>query len=114
MKLLFYQNISFRLLSKIKDIFPESYQVREVGLENATDIQIWDYAKKNGMSIITFDADFYDFSLVKGHPPKIIWLRTGNKTTSNLEIILRKSYSLINNFLENADYSSFGCLEINE
>jgi hypothetical protein len=34
MKLLFDQNISFRLINHIQDILPESKQVRELGLEN--------------------------------------------------------------------------------
>ena len=114
MKLLFDQNISFRLLPKIIDIFPELSHVRELGLENSTDLQIWNYAKKNNMSIVTFDSDFYDFSIIKGFPPKIIWIRTGNKTTENLEIVLRKKYSLIRHFLNNSEHSVFGCLEINE
>ncbi len=46
MKLLFDQNISFRLVKRIKDIFPEAKQVRELLLENATDIEIFEYAIK--------------------------------------------------------------------
>ena len=48
MKLLFDQNISYRLVKKIKEFFPEAKQVRELNLENKTDRQIWDFAKKNG------------------------------------------------------------------
>ena len=70
MRLLFDQNISFRLVSKIRDIFHEARQVKELGLENLTDFQIWRYAKSNNYSIVTFDADFYDYSLLKGHLPK--------------------------------------------
>jgi predicted nuclease of predicted toxin-antitoxin system len=70
MKLLFDQNISHRLISLIQDILPEAKQVRQIGLENSTDKQIWEYAKENDYIIVTFDADFYDFSLVWGHPPK--------------------------------------------
>ncbi|MCF8296481.1 MAG: DUF5615 family PIN-like protein [Saprospiraceae bacterium] len=114
MKLLFDQNISFRLLSKINDIFPESYQVRELGLENSTDLQIWSYAKRNKMSIVTFDADFYDLSILKGYPPKIIWLRVGNKTTNNLEIVLRRNYNHIQIFLNTEESSELGCFEINK
>ena len=46
MKLLFDQNISFRIVSKLKDTFPEAQQVRELGLENSTDLEIWEYAKR--------------------------------------------------------------------
>jgi predicted nuclease of predicted toxin-antitoxin system len=38
MKLLLDQNISFRLVSKIRDIFPEAQQVRQLGIENHSDI----------------------------------------------------------------------------
>ena len=45
MKLLFDQNISHRLLNNIQDILPEAKQVRNLGLENNSDKQIWEYAK---------------------------------------------------------------------
>lgn len=99
MKLLFDQNISFRLINHIQDILPESKQVRELGLENHSDKQVWEYAKQNEFTIVTFDADFYDFSLVWGHPPKIIWIRAYNQTTDNIEKILRKYLSTMQEFL---------------
>lgn len=68
MKLLFDQNISHRLLNYVRDILPESKQVRELQLENYSDKQIWQYAKEHDYIIVSFDADFYDYSLVWGHP----------------------------------------------
>ena len=35
MKLLFDQNISFRIAKKLQDVFPSCAQVRELGLENS-------------------------------------------------------------------------------
>ena len=64
MKLLFDQNISFRIVNKISHHFPESNQVRQLGLEDSTDIEIWNYAKKNGFTIVTFDTDFFDYSIM--------------------------------------------------
>ena len=64
MKLLFDQNISHRLISLIQYILPEARQVRQMGLENSSDKQIWEYAKEHDFTIVTFDDDFYDFSLV--------------------------------------------------
>lgn len=109
MKLLFDQNISFRLVKRISDIFPEVKQVRGLGLENSTDQEIWSYCKENGYTIITFDADFYDFSVVWGHPPKIVWIRTGNKTTNEIESILRKHEQNIEAFISDKELA---CLEI--
>jgi len=108
MKLLFDQNISFRLIKLISDFYPNAKQVRELGLENATDNEIFEYAKKNNYSIVTFDSDFFDLNILKGFPLKIIWIRTGNTTTKNLEIILKNKYELIKSFM----LEDFGCLEI--
>jgi len=113
MKLLFDQNISFRIIDKIADIFPEAIQVNKIGLHNKKDLIIWNYAKKNKCAIVTFDSDFYDLSIVQGAPPKIIWLRTGNTSTENIEILLRENKILIDEFLNNPDYLELSCLEIN-
>ena len=110
MKLLFDQNISFRLIKRISDIFPEAKQVRELGLENSTDLTIFEFAKLNDYIIVTFDADFCDFSNVKGFPPKIIWIRTGNTTTNNLEKLIRDKIEIIKLFY----IEDYACLEISE
>lgn len=108
MKLLFDQNISFRLIKRISDFYPNAKQVRESGLENATDNEIFEYAKKNNYAIVSFDSDFCDLNIMRGFPPKIIWIRTGNTTTKNLEIILKNKHELIKTFMK----ENFGCLEI--
>lgn len=84
MKLLFDQNISFRIEKLLPITFNESKHLSNLGLTNCSDQQIWQFAKSNGFSIVTFDADFYEISLLKGSPPKIIWIRTGNLTTSSI------------------------------
>ena len=38
MKILFDQNISFRIIGKIKHSYPEAKQIRELGLENSSDM----------------------------------------------------------------------------
>lgn len=113
MKLLLDQNISFRITSKIQDLFPESKQVRDLGLENSKDSFLWNYAKENNYCIVTFDGDFYDLGLIKGSSPKVIWLRLGNTSTQNIETVLRKIYELIKTFLTDPNYNEIGCLEIN-
>ncbi|WP_192346342.1 DUF5615 family PIN-like protein [Algoriphagus sp. Y33] len=70
MKLLFDQNISYRIVKNLSDIFPEAKQVRELGIEGFTDREIWEFVKSGDFIIVTFDADFYHFSLVWDHPPK--------------------------------------------
>jgi len=113
MKLLLDQNISFRITNRIRDIFPGSKQVTDLGLENSKDSVIWSFAKENGYCIVTFDGDFYDMGLIKGSSPKVIWLRLGNTSTQNIEKALRKNFELIKKFLTDPNYLEIGCLEIN-
>jgi predicted nuclease of predicted toxin-antitoxin system len=112
MKLLFDQNISFRLVNKISNIFPDSKQIQQVGLKGYRDSDIWQYARDNDFTIVTFDSDFYDLSLIKGSPPKIIWLRIGNTATANIAKVLTDNYNLIDSFINDSDYNEVSCLEI--
>jgi predicted nuclease of predicted toxin-antitoxin system len=108
-KLLFDQNISFKIIPLIKDFFPESASVVHLNLQDASDITIFQYARINGFSVVTFDSDFVDLSIVKGIPPMIIWLRTGNLTTSSIANLLLSQHQNIHQFLEQHDD---GVLEI--
>ena len=49
MKLLFDQNISFRIISKIATHFPDAKQVRQIGIEDYSDLEIWKFAKENNL-----------------------------------------------------------------
>lgn len=79
--LLFDQNISPKITKHVGSIFSGATHTRFVGLEDASDPEIYKYAADRGLHIVTFDADFADLSTILGHPPKIIWLRTVNMTT---------------------------------
>lgn len=112
MKLLFDQNISFRIIRQVIEMFPGSSQVRQLGLENFSDKRIWEYAKQNSYTIVSFDADFYDLANLYGSPPKILWLRFGNSTTLNIAHVLKKKIDEITDFIENPDYESVACLQL--
>ncbi len=113
MKLLFDQNISYRVVKHILSVFPEAIHVRDIALTLGTDKQIWNYAKANHFTIVTFDADFYDLVTLLGHPPKIIWLRFGNTTTQNLAQLMLLHSKLISRFLTDDEFQELACLEIN-
>ncbi|MFN6945430.1 MAG: DUF5615 family PIN-like protein [Cytophagaceae bacterium] len=114
MKLLFDQNISFRIIKKIENDFPEAKQVRELGLENKSDLEIWNFAKSKDSTIVTFDTDFFDLTVLKGHPPKIIWIRSGNTSTSFLAELLIRKKNIIQSFLLSEEWKEIGCLEMDE
>jgi len=112
MKLLFDQNISFRIIKKIEGYFQDARQVRAIGLEGKSDTNIWTFCKENNYSIVTFDADFFDMSVLKGHPPKIIWIRSGNTSTHTLAELLINNKDIIQKFLNSDEWKEIGCLEL--
>jgi predicted nuclease of predicted toxin-antitoxin system len=108
MRLLFDENLSFRLCRQLMDLFPGSSHVRLLGLERADDRAIWDYAKPEEFALVTLDADFADMAGLLGPPPKVIWLRRGNQPTRVIEALLRRHAGLIVDF----ERDSSACLEI--
>ena len=112
MRLLFDQNISYRIVGKLKDKFLECKHVSHVRLNDAEDIDIWKYAKKENFVIVTFDSDYYDISLINGAPPKIIWLRSGNLTTLEISQLLVSNNRVITDFISNPENADKACLEI--
>jgi predicted nuclease of predicted toxin-antitoxin system len=109
MKLLFDQNLSFRLCQNLADLFLESSHVRLLGLSEAGDLALWDYAKANGFAIVSQDADFAEMAVLLRPSPKVIWLRTGNQSTAAVSILLRRHADLITAFGKDDDAT---CLEI--
>ena len=84
--------------------------VDHVGLKiPASDNDIWKYALMNGLIIVTNDDDFIDLLNLKGYPPKIILLKTGNQSNSYIEMLLIKHKENIRSFYSNND---IGLLEI--
>jgi len=75
-------------------------------------MEIWLYARYHDCVIVTFDADFYDISILYEHPPKIIWIRLGNSTTKEIAQILIDNLESIANFIEIDEYKDTACLEI--
>lgn len=89
MKLLFDQNLSFKLVARLADVFPGSDQVRCLRLDTADDRSIWQFAKSNGFTIVSQDSDFAELASLFGPPPKVIWLRCGNQMTEAIELLFR-------------------------
>ena len=109
MKILLDANISYKLINKLAPVFGECTHVDFIGLNApAEDIDIWNYALDNGFAIITKDADFVDLMDVKGFPPKVVLLKTGNNSSKALaELLINVKQNIIE--LEN---SNLGLLEV--
>jgi predicted nuclease of predicted toxin-antitoxin system len=65
MKLLFDENLSPKLSTRLSDLFPGSLHVRDVGMKATIDPIVWNYAKDNDLMIVSKDADmhFSEFSV---------------------------------------------------
>ena len=105
MKLLFDENLSHRLVRLLADLFPDSLHVRDVGLKAADDPLVWEYAKSNDLMIVSKDSDMHQRSFVFGYPPKVVWVRLGNCSTSDVERLLRRHFASIKAFYEDTNAS---------
>lgn len=105
MKLLLDENLSPHLVEALADIYPSSVHVHACGLGSADDNAVWQYAKDNGFTIVSKDSDFQERSVLRGHPPKLIWLRTANCTSAEIENLLRIALPIVGQFIEKDEES---------
>lgn len=100
MKLLFDQNLSPRLVGLLADQYPGCAHVGTHALDQATDETVWTFARTHGYTLVTKDSDFHELSLLRGAPPKVVWIRRGNCSTQQIEQILRKHAPDIHSLIE--------------
>ncbi len=110
LKLLFDENISYRIVKKVAHLCSGSEQVRRLGLLGRKDGLIWEYAKQHTFTIVTHDEDYDELSALRGAPPKVIWLRTGNITTDSLANLLITYFEQVSEFI--ITDAGHNCLEL--
>jgi predicted nuclease of predicted toxin-antitoxin system len=88
--LLFDEQLSARLCSLLADSYPGSLHVRLIGLGGAPDEAVWTAAAERGCVLVSKDEDFHRLSVLRGAPPKVIWLRVGNTSTDDVARTLRE------------------------
>lgn len=66
----------------------EAAALRDLGLRDAGDIEIFEAARVANAVIRTKDSDFIDLVCRSGTPPQILWLTCGNVTNRNLQQLL--------------------------
>ena len=106
MKLLLDENLSRRLVSFLQYDYPGSNQVVLLGMQSATDQEVWQKAKDDDYVIVTRDADFQELSLVWGQPPKVIRLKTLNQTRATTLKLLIESRDVIAESLIDQDLAA--------
>lgn len=103
MKLLFDENLSRRLVARLQDLFPASIHAVSADLLQASDVEIWEFAKSGGFIVVTADADFYELATSLGPPPKVIWLRGCDYPTAAAEELIRSHAIRIADFVDDSD-----------
>ena len=63
--------------------------LRDLGLRDAEDTEIFALAKAENVILMTKDSDFIELVNRLGSPPKVIWLTYGNTSNSELRKILK-------------------------
>jgi len=61
--------------------------VRDLGLRDATDREIFAVAREAGAVVITKDRDFTLLLAAQGAPPQVLWLTCGNTSNARLQTI---------------------------
>lgn len=62
--------------------------LRDLGLRDTEDLEIFEAANAKGVIFMTKDRDFVDLVDRLGAPPQIIWLTCGNTSNAQLQEIL--------------------------
>ncbi|MDR0844332.1 MAG: DUF5615 family PIN-like protein [Tannerella sp.] len=110
MKLLLDANLSWRSVTVLKKHFEDCSHVDCTELKiPAKDMEIWEYAETNDLLIVTNDSDFLNLSTIRGFPPKVILLQTGNLSRKETEDLLIRHKVQIAEFQSTEEY---GVLEI--
>ena len=71
----------------------ETRALRDLGLRDATDREIFKAAKASGAVVMTKDSDFAALHDLYGAPPQIIWLTCGNTSNRALRELLSRTLS---------------------
>jgi predicted nuclease of predicted toxin-antitoxin system len=100
-------NFSFLVdlnLPKYFSFFNENHFtfVSDIDLQ-MSDSEIWDYALKNELVILTKDTDFYNRFLISENAPKIIYFQLGNFSLKQLYQYFNDNWEKIQSEIENSN-----------
>jgi predicted nuclease of predicted toxin-antitoxin system len=70
----------------------ECLHVRNLGLRDAEDSEIFQKARAAGAVVMTKDEDFIRLVERNGTPPQVIWVTSGNMSNARFKILLLKTF----------------------
>ena len=102
-RLLLDENLSESLLPALSARYPGSSHSRALGLAGASDVALWERALLDGTVLVTKDEDFVTLSVLRGAPPKVIWLNVGNAGNATIGALLLRHADAIERFAEHPE-----------
>ena len=80
--------------------FVEATAVRDLGLRDATDQEIFDAARSAQAIVVTKDRDFVGLVERLGAPPQVVWITCGNTSNARLHTLLEATFAQALQLLE--------------
>ncbi|MGM0577127.1 MAG: DUF5615 family PIN-like protein [Myxococcota bacterium] len=68
----------------------DAVAVRDLGLRDARDPEIWARARKAHAVVMTKDRDFVQLLEQHGPPPQVLWVTCGNTSNAHMHELLRR------------------------
>lgn len=70
----------------------DARSLRELGLRDATDIEIFQAAHEAQAVVVSKDNDFVELVSLYGPPPKLLWVTCGNVTNRGLQAVFKETF----------------------
>ena len=77
--------------------------LRDIGLRDAQDNEIFKAARESNAVVITKDSDFVDLVLRLGAPPQILWITCGNASNQHLQELLSATFERAHDMLKSGE-----------
>jgi predicted nuclease of predicted toxin-antitoxin system len=77
----------------VKTFGVAAFSLKELGLRDAKDTEIFEAARQPNLVIMSKDSDFVDLVCRLGSPPQILWITCGNVTNQNLRRLLSSTFA---------------------
>lgn len=71
----------------------EARSLRDLGMRDAADAEIFEAARQQGIVVISKDSDFVDLVSRHGTPPQLLWVTCGNVTNRRLQAVFDKTFA---------------------
>ena len=70
----------------------DAIALKDIGLRDGEDSQIFFAARKAGAIVLTKDRDFVDLLRTHGAPPQVVWITCGNTSNTHLQKMLADAW----------------------